>query len=58
MGMEFWLIPVVAVIVAGVAILYLVIRHSGGSGNRGDGNTVVDKPVSEPTSQHGWNYYK
>jgi len=43
MGMEFWLIPVVAMVVAGVTIFYLVIRNQGGSGARGDGQTVVDK---------------
>jgi hypothetical protein len=58
MGMEFWLIPVVAIGVAGVAILYLVIRRHGGSGVRGDGTTAVDKPVIEETRHFGWNYYK
>jgi hypothetical protein len=57
MGMEFWLIPVLAMIIAGVAILYMVIRNQGGSGARGDGHTVVDKPAEE-TRQAGWNYYK
>jgi hypothetical protein len=57
MGMEFWLIPVLAMIIAGVTIFYLVIRHEGGSGSRGDGQTVVDKPA-EQTPQAGWNYYK
>lgn len=58
MGMEFWLIPVLAMIVAGVAVFYLIIRHEGGSGARRDGQTVVDKPASEQTPQAGWNYYK
>jgi len=58
MGMEFWLIPVLAMIVAGVVIFYLVIRHQGGSGARGDGETRVDKPSNEPNQQEGWNYYK
>jgi hypothetical protein len=57
MGMEFWLIPVLAILIAGVTILYMVIRHKGGSGARGDGHTVVDKPTTEQTSQAGWNYY-
>ena len=57
MGMEFWLIPVLAMLVAGITVFYLVIRHQGGSGSRGDGQTVVDKPTAEPTP-HGWNYYK
>lgn len=58
MGMEFWLIPVLAMLVAGIAVFYMVIRHQGGTGARGEGHTVVDKPTTEPTSQHGWNYYK
>jgi len=58
MGMEFWLIPVLAMVVAAVAIFYMVIRHQGGSGARNDGQTVVDKPAHEPDQQTGWNYYK
>jgi len=58
MGMEFWLIPVLAMIVAGVAILYMIIRHQGGSGSRGDGHTVIDKPSGEENPRAGWNYYK
>jgi hypothetical protein len=58
MGMEFWLIPVLAMIVAGVAIFYMVIRNQGGSGSRGDGNTVVDKPTTDENRQGSWNYYK
>ena len=58
MGMEFWLIPVVAMIVAGVAILYMIIRNQGGSGTRGEGQTMVDKPAAPGNTQAGWNYYK
>jgi hypothetical protein len=59
MGMEFWLIPVLAMLVAGVTIFYLIIRHRGGSGVRGDGVTAVDKPVvSQENHKVGWNYYK
>jgi hypothetical protein len=58
MGMEFWLIPVVAMVVAGVTIFYLVIRNQGGSGARGDGQTVVDKPATEENRTASWNYYK
>ncbi len=57
MGMEFWLIPVLAMLVAGVAILYMIIRYQGGSGSRADGETLIDKPTKEP-APHGWNYYK
>lgn len=56
--MEFWLIPVLAMAVAGVAIFYMVIRHQGGSGARNDGETHVDKPAPEPNREVGWNYYK
>jgi hypothetical protein len=59
MGMEFWLIPVLAMLIAGVAIFYMVIRHQGGSGARSDGQTFVDKPANEPDRQKaGWNHYK
>ena len=56
MGMEFWLIPALAMIIAAVAIFYMVIRNTGGSGARSDGQTIVDKPASEP-KQAAWNYY-
>lgn len=58
MGMEFWLIPVLAMAVAAVAIFYMVIRREGGSGSRADGQTVVDKPTTEEAHTAGWNYYK
>ena len=58
MGMEFWLIPVLAMVVAAVAVFYMVIRHQGGSGARADGHTVVDKPSVEENRQASWNYYK
>jgi hypothetical protein len=56
--MEFWLIPVVAMIVAGVAIFYMIIRNQGGSGARGEGHTMVDKPAAEQPRSAEWNYYK
>ena len=56
MGMEFWLIPVLAMLVAGVVVFYMIIRLHGGSGARSEGQTIVDKPTSEP-KQAGWNYY-
>jgi len=58
MGMEFWLIPVVAMVIAGVTIFYVMIRRQGGSGARSDGHTMVDKPADKPNQQAGWNYYK
>jgi hypothetical protein len=56
--MEFWLIPVIAMAIAGVAIFYLIIRHEGGSGARAQGHTVVDKPSAEAPRSAEWNYYK
>ncbi len=58
MGMEFWLIPVLAIFIAGVAIFYMIIRRHGGSGARAEGQTVVDKPPAEQNQKVGWNYYK
>jgi len=58
MGMEFWLIPVLAMIFAGVGIFYMIIRHHGGTGARAEGHTVVDKPTIEQNHKVGWNYYK
>jgi hypothetical protein len=51
---------VLAMIIAGVAIFYLIISRQGGSGARRDGHTVVDKPAAEenPHPHVGWNYYK
>lgn len=58
MGMEFWLIPLLAMLVAGIAIFYMIIRRHGGSGARAEGHTVVDKAPSEENRQAGWNYYE
>ena len=58
MGMEFWLIPVLAMLVASVAIFYMIIRHHGGSGARADGQTVLDKAPPEQSRHVSWNYYK
>ncbi|HEY5912325.1 MAG TPA: hypothetical protein VJA21_17115 [Verrucomicrobiae bacterium] len=43
-----WLIP--AVILGALALLgfYVLICHTGGSGVRSEGRTVVDKPDDEP----------
>ena len=58
MGMEFWLIPVLAMFIAGVGIFYMIIWHEGGSGSRADGDTKVDKPTSQESPKGEWNYYK
>ena len=57
MGLHFWLIPAVAILGVTIGILYLVIRRSGGSGERSEGRTLLDKPVEKETSKTGWNYY-
>ena len=59
MGLHFWLIPVLAVLGVGIATFYLVIRRSGGSGERHEGRTLFDEPVKteEPKSKAGWNFY-
>ena len=55
MGLHFWLIPAVAILGVTIGILYLVIRRSGGSGERSEGRTLLDKPVEKETSKTGWN---
>ena len=57
MGLHFWLIPILAILVAGSATFYLVIRRSGGSGVRNEGRTLLDKPVEKEESKAGWNFY-
>jgi len=57
MGLHFWLIPVVAILAAGVAALYLAIRRSGGSGDRTEGRTLFDEPVKKEEPKAGWNFY-
>jgi uncharacterized membrane-anchored protein YhcB (DUF1043 family) len=47
MVLHFWLIPALAILVAGIGVLYLAVRLTGGSGVRTDGRTVVDKPVDD-----------
>ena len=57
MGLHFWLIPVMALLGAGIAVFYLVIRHGGGSGHRDEGRTLFDKPVQKPEPKGDWNHY-
>ncbi len=57
MGLHFWLIPVMVLLGAGVAVLYLVIRHGGGSGHRNEGRMLLDKPVEKNETKAEWNYY-
>ncbi len=57
MGLHFWLIPLMALLGAGVGVLYLVIRRDGGSGARDEGRTLFDKPVEKTETKAEWNYY-
>ena len=58
MGLHFWLIPVMAILVVLIGIFYLVISRAGGSGIRSEGRTLRDEPdkkIEEPKAE--WNYY-
>ncbi len=57
MGLHFWLIPVIAILAAGIGVFYLVIRRDSGSGTRNEGRTLMDKPVEKEESKAGWNFY-
>ena len=57
MGLHFWLIPAVAIVVVGVVTFYLIIRRDGGSGVRDEGRTLFDKPVDKKESKADWNFY-
>jgi hypothetical protein len=45
--LHFWLIPVLAILVFIVALLYLAVRAKGGDGVRRDGRIVHDKPTED-----------
>ena len=47
MVLHLWLLPVLALLFACVAGLYLAVRVSGGSGERTEGRTLVHKPDDE-----------
>ena len=49
MGLEFWLIPTLAILFLAVAAFCLMMKYTGGRGVRGEGRTVLDKPVPEDT---------
>ena len=57
MELHFWLIPIVAILVACIATFYLIILRSGGSGIRNEGRTLLDKPVEKEESKAEWNFY-
>ena len=45
--LHIWLIPALIVVVVVLAVFYLLIKVTGGSGVRTSGKTVVDKPQDE-----------
>jgi len=51
--LHWWLIPGIIIAFLGLWILYFVIKHTGGSGVRTDGRTVVDKPIDEENPPPG-----
>jgi len=58
MELHFWLIPIMAILIASIAVFYVVIQRTGGSGVRNEGRTVFDKPVKKEEEAKGdWNYY-
>jgi len=57
MELHFWLIPLMAIVVAGIAVFYLFIRRSGSSGVRSESRTLLDKPAKEDEVKAGWNFY-
>jgi len=57
MELHFWLIPMVLIAMALIAIFYLVIQRSGGSGERQEGRTLHDEPIKKEETKAGWNFY-
>lgn len=60
MILHWWLIPLILLVAAVVAALYVAVRKSGGFGEKTGGRTVVDKPADDAqahTKDVGWNYY-
>ena len=47
MVLHFWLIPVLALLAAGIVGFYIALKFTGGSGVRTEGRTLVDKPDDE-----------
>lgn len=55
--LHLWLIPLLAIAVLGIWVLYMSIRKEKGSGERTDGRTVSDKPAPEENRTVEWNVY-
>jgi hypothetical protein len=43
MGLHFWLIPTLGVLVIAIWLFYSIVKRTGGPGVRTDGRTVVHK---------------
>jgi len=48
-----WLIPAVVVFLVVLWVLYLIIKRQGGSGERTEGRTLVDKTDEEDPPRPG-----
>ena len=42
--LHWWLVPVSVAIGSVLGLFYLVVKHTGGSGERTEGRTLMDKP--------------
>ena len=42
--LDWWLVPLLAMLVVAVWTFYLIMKHQGGPGVRTEGRTLVDKP--------------
>jgi len=47
MELHFWLIPLLVVVTALLTVFYLVVKHTGGTGVRTEGRTLLHKPDDE-----------
>lgn len=47
--LHWWLIPAAVIVLLVLWVFYLILRRQGGSGERTEGRTLVDKPGEEPS---------
>jgi len=50
MELHFWLIPLLLVTALLLTVFYLVVKHTGGTGIRTEGRTLLHKPDEEDPS--------
>ncbi len=48
-----WLVPALAILFAGLAVFYWVMKLRGGTGVRTEGQTLVDQPDEEEPAEKG-----